>query len=184
MLLKMLHLVIFLLVSICALTGPALGEEPPEPELPAADAAPKEVSPAEPVAPWFPRLLGLQFNGVYQNMPSFRSPYQGPNSLSFRDGLGQDITHTYGLYLGSQLTPTLQAYLDFEMFRGYGISNGVGLGGFVNGDVIRAGPSNLPKDPYIARAYFRYFHPLSPKPKRWNAQWTKSPETSLSAGGK
>ena len=28
-------------------------------------------------------LLGLQFDGVYQYMPGFHSPYQGRNSLSF-----------------------------------------------------------------------------------------------------
>ncbi len=109
----------------------------------------------------WPKLLGLQFTGVYQNMPPFRNPYQGQNSLSFRNGEGQDVTHTYGVYLGAQLARNLQVYVDVEMFMGYGISNGVGLGGFVNGDVIRAGSSNLPKVPYLARYYFRYFVPLS-----------------------
>ncbi len=33
--------------------------------------------------------------------------------------------------------------------------------GFVNGDVIRAGSSNLPKIPYVARLYLRYYYPLS-----------------------
>jgi len=114
---------------------------------------------AEPA--WMPKFLGAQFNGVYQYMPDFHSPYEGPNSLSFQQGRGKDFTQTYGLYLGSQVASGLQIYLDAEWFRGNGISDGVGTAGYVNGDVIRSGSSNLSKDPYVARLYFRYIHPLS-----------------------
>jgi len=110
---------------------------------------------------WFPKILGAQFNGTFQSMPPFRSPYEGPNSLSFRNGLGRQATETYGGYVGSQLAPGLQAYADGEFFTGNGISNGIGLAGYVNGDVIRAGSSNLPKAPYLARLYLRYYYPLS-----------------------
>ena len=111
---------------------------------------------------WFPKVLGMQFNGVYQNVPAFRSLYAGQNS--FRATGGQDwndSTQTYGLYLGSQLTPELQIYLDTELFRGNGVSDGVGLAGFVNGDAIRAGTSNLAKTPYVARLFLKYSQPLS-----------------------
>lgn len=128
-----------LLIAVC---GAASAETAPEPD-------------------WAPKLLGMQFNGVYQNVPAFTSPYQGQNSFRTTDGKGSDFTQMYGMYLGSQLASTLQAYLDLEWFRGHGISDGVGLGGYVNGDVIRAGSSNLPKDPYVARLYLRYFLPLS-----------------------
>jgi hypothetical protein len=47
------------------------------------------------------------------------------------------------------------------MFRGNGISHGLGLGGYVNGDLIRAGPAKLGQDPYLARLYLRYLVPLS-----------------------
>ena len=47
------------------------------------------------------------------------------------------------------------------MFRGSGISNGIGLGGYTNADVIRAGPANLGQEPYLARLYARYVIPLS-----------------------
>ena len=108
-----------------------------------------------------PKLLGLQFNGVYQYMPPFHSPYQGPHSLTFHNNEEQDTTHTYGVYLGSQLARNLQLYVDTELFQGFGVSDGQGLAGYVNGDVIRAGSSNLPKVPYLARYYLRYFVPLS-----------------------
>jgi high affinity Mn2+ porin len=110
---------------------------------------------------WAPKLLGAQFTGIYQNMPAFHSPYQGEKSLRFDRHLGHQFTHSYGIYFGSQVTRSLQAYLDIEMFRGSGISNGLGLGGYVNGDVIRAGPTNLGQGPYIARLYLRYLIPLT-----------------------
>jgi len=130
---------------------------------PSAQATPVNSALAvlEALPPWFPKLLGMQFNGVYQNMPAFNSPYQGQNSLTTSNGEGHAFSQTYGVYLGSQLMPKLQLYMDFEMYEGEGVSDGIGLAGYVNGDVIRAGSSNLPKTPYVARLYLRYFIPLS-----------------------
>ena len=110
---------------------------------------------------WFPKLLGLQFNGIYQNVPGFKNPYEGAHSFRTDEGLGHNITHIYGVYLGSQLTPRLQFYLDAEMAKGSGVSVGQGLGGYTNGDVIRVGGAGLGTGPYIARAYLRYYYPLS-----------------------
>jgi hypothetical protein len=124
---------------------------------------------------WFPRLIGAQFNGTFQWTPAFHDPYEGPKSFTWRNGLGHDITHTYGAYFGSQITPYLQFYLDFELFQGYGISDGIGLGGYVNGDVIRAGSSNLPKIPYVARSYFRYYYPLSGEMEKVERQQDQLP---------
>ena len=169
--LKKLHSII-LIVILGMVTGSVSGDVYAEPESPVIDpgcpvrgqdSAQPEISPA--FCAWLesasPRLLGAQFNGVYQNMPPFNSPYQGVHSLSFKNGEGQDTTSTYGVYLGSQLARNLQLYVDVELFQGNGISDGIGLAGYVNGDVIRAGSSNLPKIPYLARYYFRYFVPLS-----------------------
>jgi hypothetical protein len=110
---------------------------------------------------WFPQFLGTQVNAVSQNAPGFHDPYQGQNSFIFNHTFSQELTHTYGLYLGSQITSNLQAYLDIEMFRGSGISGGYGLGGYTNADVIRAGPAGLGQNPYVARGYVRYVIPLS-----------------------
>lgn len=164
-----------IVASVAAVTPIAAHADTNQPAPPAiapehaAKGAPEEIVPTKPAvaAPevlpgWFPKVLGGQFNFVYQNVPPFHSPYEGPNS--FQPTRGQDwkdATQTYGVYLGSQILPTLQAYLDLELFRGNGVSNGTGLAGFVNGDVIRAGSSDLPKTPYIARLFLRYYVPLS-----------------------
>ncbi len=110
---------------------------------------------------WLPQLLGVQFNTVYQNTPGFRSPYSGQNSFVFDHSFKQEVTDTYGVYLGSQVTKSLQLYGDVEMFRGAGLSKGLGLGAYTNADVIRAGPANLGQGPYLARLYARYVIPLS-----------------------
>jgi hypothetical protein len=165
----------FIAVTITAVTPFAALADTNQPVPPAnapehvADATPKKTAPANPalaaleaLPDWFPKLLGGQFNGVYQNVPPFHSPYAGQNSFTPTRGQDwRDSTQTYGVYLGSQMTSTLQAYLDIELFRGNGVSDGVGLSGNVNGDVVRAGSSNLPKTPYVARMYLRYYIPLS-----------------------
>ena len=109
------------------------------------------------------QLLGLQYNGVYQTALPFARPYSGPKSFGTKD---TDYTQTGGLYLGSQLTQRLQLYVDTEIFKGDGLSYGTGLSGYVNGDVVRAGSSNLPKAPYPARVYLRYICPLSPETEK------------------
>ncbi len=110
---------------------------------------------------WFPQLLGAQATFIYQNMPAFHSPYTGPDSLTSQHGLGQEMSQTYGVYLGSQVTRLFQTYLDVEMFQGNGLSRGLGLGGYTNGDFIRAGSANLGEAPYLARLFGRYLIPLS-----------------------
>ena len=145
--------------------GQASKEDTVIPGWPVAAHADADTAPPSAGCSWLqsaaPQLLGLQFNGVYQYMPPFHSPYQGPHSLTFHNNEEQDTTHTYGVYLGSQLARNLQLYVDTELFQGFGVSDGQGLAGYVNGDVIRAGSSNLPKVPYLARYYLRYFVPLS-----------------------
>ena len=110
---------------------------------------------------WIPKLLGMQFNGIYQNVPGFRSPYEGVHSFKTDGGESHNITHIYGAYIGSQVLPSLQAYLDIEMAKGSGVSKGQGLGGYTNGDVIRTGSVDLGTGPYVARAYLRYYYALS-----------------------
>jgi high affinity Mn2+ porin len=136
---KSLLFAIMLLIAVC---GAASAETAPEPA-------------------WAPQLLGMQATVIYQNMPSFSSPYSGPHSLNFENTQGHGHTETYGIYLGSQVAPSLQAYLDVEQARGNGISHAVGLGGITDGDVIRQGSTDLGTSPYIARFYLRYLIPLT-----------------------
>src|SRR5712692_5226490 len=84
-----------------------------------------------------PQVLGAQFTVIAQHLAPFTAPYSGPNSLPAAGD--NEATHTYGVYLGSQITARLQAYVDVEMARGAGVGNAVGLNGITDGDVIRQG---------------------------------------------
>jgi hypothetical protein len=108
---------------------------------------------------WFPRILGVQATVIDQGVLPFHSAYRGDKSFTANGD--NEISQTYGLYLGSQVTDRWQAYVDVEMFRGGGIGQATGLGGLTNGDVIRSGSVDLSHDPYIARAFLRYLVPLS-----------------------
>lgn len=108
---------------------------------------------------WWPMVLGMQYTLIGQSMAPFKSPYSGINSLKSTGDSA--ATQTIGIYLGSRLTDRLQAYLDFEMEKGLGLSNVTGLGGLTNGDAIRGGSLDLGSDPYVARAFLRYFIPLT-----------------------
>lgn len=103
---------------------------------------------------FIPQLLGAQVTVIGQDLFRFQAPYTGPKSL-VPTGDAQ-ATDTYGIYFGDRLAPGLEAYLDFEMARGAGISNATGLAGITNGDVIRQGSANLGNGPYLARAFLRY----------------------------
>ena len=156
--------VVLVLLSI---TCPARGDSDPEqtknqpPVKPSEEQKIEETERQGQLPTWFPKVLGLQFNGIYQNVPGFHSPYLGEHSFTTAEGKGHNITHIYGVYLGSNLAQKLQAYLDIEMAKGSGVSKGLGLGGYTDGDVIRVGSVNLGTGPYVARAYLRYFYPLS-----------------------
>jgi len=113
-------------------------------------------APSLPAAP-LPYLLGGQVTVVWQHQPAFRSPYQGARSL--RPDTEDAVSHSYTLYTGVRLRPWLDLYVDPEMIRGDGISGGVGLAGYTNGEVIRNPEAG--QSPYLARAFLRATLPLT-----------------------
>jgi len=107
---------------------------------------------------WQAWVLGAQINYIAQDLLPLRSPYSGSNSLwPYGD---REMSQAYGVYVGGRIGTRLQAYLDVEWIAGTGISNTTGLGGPTDGDVLRQGSVDLPKTPYVARAFLRYVVPL------------------------
>jgi hypothetical protein len=107
---------------------------------------------------WQAWVLGAQINYIAQYLLPLRSPYAGSNSL-WPHG-DREMSQAYGVYVGGRIGTGLQAYLDVEWIAGTGISNTTGLGGPTDGDVLRQGSVDLPKTPYVARAFLRYVVPL------------------------
>ena len=101
-----------------------------------------------------------QANIILQWHSSFPAAYTGPNSLR---PVGENATSKwFTLYLGYELTPTTEVFLDPESASGRGISNGLGLAGYTNLDVVRiTNGVSLGARPYLARVMLRQIIPLT-----------------------
>jgi high affinity Mn2+ porin len=77
-----------------------------------------------------------------QAYPSFRSPYQGQNSLPGRSQ-GRE-TWTATAFIGRRLWEGGEIYFNPELNQGFGIASTLGLAGFSNGEAQKAG-ATFPK---------------------------------------
>jgi high affinity Mn2+ porin len=131
----------------------------------APDGAPDASAPNDDVLTLFPHSntsrywISGQANIVLQWHGAFPAKYSGPNSL--RPIAENATSKVYTLYLGYELTPTTEVFLDIESAGGHGISNALGLAGVTNLDVVRN--TTLSQDPYVARFLLRQIIPLSDK---------------------
>ena len=96
-------------------------------------------------------------NIIFQYHPSFDAKYSGLNSLRAR--ADNATSHVGTLFLGYQVSHTTEVFVDLEEASGGGLSDGLGLAGFTNLDVVRN--PLLSKSPYLARAMIRQIIPLS-----------------------
>jgi high affinity Mn2+ porin len=103
-----------------------------------------------------PYWISGQDNIIFQWHPSFDAPYSGAHSL--RSQAEHATSNVATIFLGYQLSGTTEVFADAESAAGGGLSDALGLAGFVNVDVVRnpeLGPS-----PYLARAMIRQIIPL------------------------
>jgi high affinity Mn2+ porin len=88
---------------------------------------------------------------VEQAHPAFRSPYQGPNSLS----AGADAKETFDatLSIGVKLWKGAEFWANQEIDQGFGFDNTHGVAGFTSGEAYKIGSST----PYarLQRAFLR-----------------------------
>ena len=133
------------------------------------DKAPGQSAPAPPddsatdASTLFPHFasdriwLSGQANIITQWHPAFRSPYQGPNSLSpeAQDASSRVLT----LLAGFRFNTTSEILLDLQETGGHGIGEALGLAGFTNLDVVRN--PTISKAPYVARLMWHQIIPLS-----------------------
>jgi high affinity Mn2+ porin len=93
--------------------------------------------------------LYYQATSIGQYHGSFRSPYQGDNSLLSHPEADVSLTST--LFLGLRLSRNTQFYFDPEVAGGRGFSDTNGVANFPNGEITRV--STATPTPYIARLY-------------------------------
>ena len=98
-----------------------------------------------------------QANFIAQAHGTFYSAYSGTNS--FTAPTEHAVSRVMTLYTAYEVTPHNAIYFDLEETGGGGLSNALGIAGFVNLDVVR-NPS-LGQAPYMARLIFEQIIPFS-----------------------
>ena len=96
-------------------------------------------------------LVHFQNTEIFQGQPGFRSPYEGPNSLTPDDNLRQTIS--LDLSLGAHLWPGGELYFNPEYYQGYGFDNTHGLAAFSNADAYKIG--HTVGDVWIPHLFYR-----------------------------
>lgn len=112
-------------------------------------------TPAKANAPALPDQDVVNFHGQstwsWQGYPSFRSPYQGPNSLPGKSE-GRELTDVT-LYAGVRLWQGAQLWISPEIDEGFGLANSHGVAGFTSAEGYKRGAAY----PYarLQRAFIR-----------------------------
>jgi high affinity Mn2+ porin len=92
-----------------------------------------------------------QLTFTEQGYPAFRSPYQGPNSLTGANQIQNTTSAT--AYLGYRPRDGTEIYVNPELMQGFGLDNTLGVAGFPNGEAQK---SNFPMPRIdIARVFVR-----------------------------
>jgi high affinity Mn2+ porin len=80
---------------------------------------------------------------VLQYHPAFHSPSRGPNSLD--PGSRGNETFDVTLFAGARLWRHTEVYIDIEADQGFGLSNTLGVAGYLSGEAYKIGSSS----PYL-----------------------------------
>ncbi len=106
-----------------------------------------------------------QANFIFQTNPPFYAQYSGAHS--FLPIYEKATSRVLTLYTGFQITKSIEVLLDVEETGGEGLSQALGLAGYVNLDVVR-NPS-LGQAPYLSRYMYHQVFALSSE-KQENAR--------------
>ena len=92
-----------------------------------------------------------QFTGTEQGHPSYRSPYEGPESLDSKTQRNE--TTDASLFVGVAPWTGAQFWVNPEIDQGFGLSNTLGVAGFPSGEAYKVGKHR----PYfrLPRAYLQ-----------------------------
>lgn len=165
------RLVFVLAVCLLLGTSAALAQNP-QPPAPDAEQTQQSNAPAadesqpDDALTLFPHSessrywISGQSNTVLQWHSDFPAAYTGTNSL--HPTAENATSKTFTLYLGYELASHTEVFLDIESASGHGISEGLGLAGYTDLDVVRiTNGVSLGAAPYVARIMIRQVIPLS-----------------------
>jgi high affinity Mn2+ porin len=77
-----------------------------------------------------------QLTFIEQGYPAFRSPYQGPNSLTGANQIQNTTSAT--AFLGYRPWDGTEIYVNPELMQGFGLDNTLGVAGFPNGEAQKS----------------------------------------------
>lgn len=163
----------------CAQEQPPANANPPTDD--SSPAAGEALPVMIPHQEWDRLWLSGQVNIISQWHPAFRSPYQGPNSLSpqAQDASSRVLT----LFTGLRMSNSTEFLCDIQETGGHGIGEALGLAGFTNLDVVRN--PTLSHEPYVARLIFHQIIPLGrakiPSDQNQYSLFRRLPERRLEA---
>jgi high affinity Mn2+ porin len=98
-----------------------------------------------------------QANFIFQARGAFYAQYSGTNSFSNERETA--LSRVMTLFTGYEFTPRTALYFNEEEAGGGGLSNALGIAGFVNLDVVRN--PTISQLPYVARLMVQQIIPLS-----------------------
>ena len=77
-----------------------------------------------------------QLTFIEQGYPAFRSPYEGPNSLTGASQIQNTMSAT--AFLGYRPRDGTEIYVNPELMQGFGLSDTLGVAGFPNGEAQKS----------------------------------------------
>jgi high affinity Mn2+ porin len=121
-----------------------VGPTPQPPGIPVTPEQAAEVTPQN----W---AVHAQSTFTWYLQPSFRSPYQGPQSLTPAANGRETFDAT--LYAGIRLWPGSEVWINPEVDQGFGLSDTFGVAGYPSGEAFKLGE----RDPYflVQRGFLR-----------------------------
>ena len=148
-------------VMLCGLLAPVAAQQSDRNSAPPRELENAEASTStESMFPHFQSTrfwLSGQANFIFQTHPDFHSLYSGPHSL--RSRYEKATSRVLTLYTGARVTDSLEVLMDIEESGGSALSDGFGLAGNTNLDIVRN--PFLSKAPYLGRGEIHKVFALS-----------------------
>ncbi len=122
--------------------APATPAEPAAvvPAAAAAPGAPAGAAPAQDETTAQQWAIHGQATNVWELQPAFRSPYQGPQSLSPAANGRETLDTT--VYAGFRPWQGAEIWINPEMDQGFGLSDSFGVAGYPSGEAYKLGAND------------------------------------------
>jgi carbohydrate-selective porin OprB len=151
-----------MVVILCGLTLAPVAAQQSDPNS-ASPSEPENAEASTSTESMFPHFQSTRFwlsgqaNLIFQTHPHFHSLYSGPHSL--RSRYEKATSRVLTLYTGVRVTNSLEFLVDIEEAGGTALSEGFGLAGNTNLDIVRN--PFLSKAPYLGRGEIHKVFALS-----------------------